>query len=74
MHGYIYSVVYEERNGVPGVKFAVETREEWTPVTKAKEVKRPLPGKGNGTKRNPVRSNDEVLRLYVMQRRSHMHN
>ena len=57
------SVVYEERNGVPGVKFAVETHEEWTPVTKAKEVKRPLPGKGNGTKRNPVRSKDEVLRL-----------
>ena len=27
------------------------------------EVKRPLPGKGNGTKRNPVRSNDEVLQL-----------
>ena len=45
------------------VKFAVETCEEWTPATKAKEVKRPL-GKGDGTKRNPVRSKDEVLQLY----------
>ena len=66
------SVVYEERNGVPGVKFAVETREEWTPVTKAKEVKRPLPGKGNGTKRNPLRSKDEVLRLAMSCKGGHI--
>jgi len=54
------SVVYEERNVVPGVKFAVETHEEWTPVTKTKKVKRLLHGQ---RRRNPVRSKDEVLQL-----------
>ncbi len=32
------SVVYDERSGVPGVKFVAESHEGWTPVVKGKKV------------------------------------
>ena len=55
-------MVYDERNGVPGVKFVAESHEGWTPVVKRNKEKRSLV-KGDGTKSNPVRSSNVVLRL-----------
>ena len=68
------SVVHDERNGVPGVKFVAESHEGWTPVVKGKEKKRSLV-KGDGTKSNPVRSSDAVLRLgFAKEIMAHTHN
>lgn len=55
------SVVYEERNSIPGVKVVNEDREEWTPVVKRKGERRQF-SKGDGTRCNPVVS-DKELRL-----------
>ena len=46
------SVVYEERNCIPGVKVVNDNREEWTPV-KRKGERRQF-SKGDGTTLKPV--------------------
>ena len=53
-------VKYEERSHVPGVKFVVENCEGWTPIVKGSEKKNTTDN-GDGSRRNPVRSKDEIL-------------
>ena len=55
-------VKYEEKSHVPGVRFVVENREGWTPVVKGSEKKNTADN-GDGSRRNPVRSKDEILKL-----------
>ena len=55
-------VKYEERSHIPGVRFVVENHEGWTPIVKGSEKKNTADN-GDGSRRNPVRSKDEMLKL-----------
>ena len=52
------SVVYEERNSVPGVKFVEKDQEVWSPVVRRSEKKKPV-NKGDGSRSNPIRDEDD---------------
>ena len=52
------SVVYEERNSVPGVKFVEKDQEVWSPVVRRSEKKKPV-SKGDGSNSNPIRDEDD---------------
>lgn len=56
------SVVYEEIDSVPGVKYVAANSEGWTPVVK-RNLKERTVDKGDGSRRNPTRAKDEVLQL-----------
>ena len=56
------SVRYEVRNGASVVTYKAENPEGWTPIMKRRFVSKPQE-KGDGTRHNPVFSNNEVLRL-----------
>ena len=53
---------HDERSHVPGVRFMVENHEGWTPVVKGSE-KKSTADNGDGSRCNPVRSKDEILKL-----------
>ena len=56
------SVVYEEKCSVSGVKYVAANSEGWTPVVK-RNLKERTVDKGDGSRQNPTRAKDEVLRL-----------
>ena len=55
-------VKYEERSHIPGIRFVVKNCEGWTPVVKVSE-KESTAYNGDGSRRNPVRSINEILQL-----------
>ena len=52
------SVVYEERNSVPGVKFVEKNKKVWSPVVRRSEKKKPV-SKGDGSRSNLIRDEDD---------------